>query len=372
MSSSRFYRSNESQNVLKDRGKTTTVLCMIFVGTLAFSMLKWVCSEVEFRDIVLSFVVVNGALLTAEFLSRCCLLIEEVRHIGTRYRNDKFALVRRAFCCNTSTVWFAILTGFLFVIHSDNLSVVNIQSIDCRVHFAVLVYCSIMHSFLQTHQSLLTESIFLEQMEGIHYGSGMAYGFFYGYLNLILPNHGHGESKNLKERIEKFQREEELGSDSFPIKKLFILIPRSSYLPGNLKELAEDRMEALKKKQLDPVILNRAGVMGRNYGGTTVYRIKCDESKFGRKHIYAAVEGATPLLTLYNIYENAAARVRFSREHKEELIFVFYKTLFNILQNDARTRDFCHLIYYNDLDEYGNRVNVGDIVLSEIERLKFR
>lgn len=89
------------------------------------------------------------------------------------------------------------------------------------------------------------KNIWIENSNGFDYGSGMAHSFFYGYLNIVLPNKGD-ENYALKELMEIYESTENI---KFPIKKLFLLIPRSLYCPPNLSEISKGpkiHMEAAK------------------------------------------------------------------------------------------------------------------------------
>lgn len=66
---------------------------------------------------------------------------------------------------------------------------------------------------------------------GLDYGSGMAYSFFHGYLNYVLPNTG-GEDKNLKEIMTDFESKNGI---KFEVYKLFILVPKSMRCPVSLE-----------------------------------------------------------------------------------------------------------------------------------------
>lgn len=105
------------------------------------------------------------------------------------------------------------------------------------------------------------------------------------------------------------------------IKKLFILLPSSLYLPPDLKEISNDWMESAgvnksitKKliknnfwnikiffffKNLETIILDRSGVKSRTYH-KTVYRLRTKGPEIiNAKYIYLAVEGASPLQTFF-------------------------------------------------------------------------
>lgn len=71
---------------------------------------------------------------------------------------------------------------------------------------------------------------FIRGVEIIDYGGGMATSYYYGYLNLVLPNKEYGNT-GIVERIETYEDKQGV---LVPEKKLFILVPRSCHLPVNL------------------------------------------------------------------------------------------------------------------------------------------
>lgn len=58
----------------------------------------------------------------------------------------------------------------------------------------------------------------------------MATSYYYGYLNLVLPNKEYANT-GIVERIETYEDSQGV---LVPEKKLFIMVPRSCHLPVNL------------------------------------------------------------------------------------------------------------------------------------------
>lgn len=67
---------------------------------------------------------------------------------------------------------------------------------------------------------------------GIDYGAGMAYSYYYGYLNLILNKIGESDL-NLKDAMQIYESKEEI---KFELYKMFILIPKSMHCLVSLDE----------------------------------------------------------------------------------------------------------------------------------------
>lgn len=85
-----------------------------------------------------------------------------------------------------------------------------------------------------------------------------------------------------------------------PVKKLFILIPSSSYITKDLKQSSNWFEHA---KNLQTIKVDRAGVKKRTYF-STMYKIIPDGPDSGKKPVYLATEGATPVLTNLEVQLN--------------------------------------------------------------------
>ncbi|XP_020299426.1 stimulator of interferon genes protein isoform X2 [Pseudomyrmex gracilis] len=207
------------------------------------------------------------------------------------------------------------------------------------------------------------QSCSLAAMKGLDYGTGMAYSYYYGYLRLVLPSTGTRDSKSINEKIENFEDNHNV---NFTVHKLFILISSSGYIPPDLKE-ASQWMESAS--ELEEETRNRAGNIGRKYRNN-VYKIYPGGLKPGVKPYYVVAEGASPLLTFHEVIQHNHPESELFKRYKTEIIKTFYEKLQNILQSNPDTRDLCELIYYNDYDSSGVKVNVGELILERIYKLR--
>ncbi|XP_011332843.1 stimulator of interferon genes protein isoform X3 [Ooceraea biroi] len=148
----------------------------------------------------------------------------------------------------------------------------------------------------------------LSAMKGLDYGTGMAYSYYYGYLRVILPSTGTA-TKGIIEKIENFEDNHNI---TFPVHRMFILIPSSGYIPPDLKDASCQWMESAQ--ELEAETRNRAGTIRRNYHNSA-YKIYPDGQK-SSKPKYVVVEGATPLLTYYEIQKH---------NHPESAVYQRYK-----------------------------------------------
>lgn len=150
---------------------------------------------------------------------------------------------------------------------------------------------------------------------------------------------------------------------TFPVKKLFILVPNSLYTPG---KLSGDNL--ILARNLESIFLNRAGIAKRSYFNS-VYKIK-------DTNWYVTVEGASPLLTFYQ----AMAGNDVLRQHREAIVLSFVAKLRQLLLEDPSCRNLCEVVHINgennvlvritvvcineictslDHDEYGQEMDYG-------------
>ncbi|XP_025162643.1 stimulator of interferon genes protein isoform X2 [Harpegnathos saltator] len=202
-------------------------------------------------------------------------------------------------------------------------------------------------------------------LNGLDYGTGMAYSYYYGYLRLVLPSTGTS-SKGIVEKIENFEDKHGI---TFPVHKLFILIPSSGYIPPDLKEVSDQWMESAQ--ELEEEIRNRAGIVGRTYRNN-VYKIYPGGQKSGVDPVYVVVEGATPLLTFYEIQKHNHSETAVCRQFRQEIISSFHTKLHSVLQNEFDTKNLCEIIYYDDYNsDPGTKINIAKLILERVSKIKY-
>jgi len=170
-------------------------------------------------------------------------------------------------------------------------------------------------------------------------------------------------SKGIVEKIENFEDNHNV---TFPVHRIFILIPSSGYIPPDLKDASYQWME--RAQDLEEETHNRAGIIAIKYHNSA-YKIYPDGRKLDSPK-YVVVEGATPLLTFYEIQRHNHPESAVYQKYKKDVIEMFYTKLREILQDEPDTRDLCELIYYDDFDSYGTKVNIAKIILERISKIK--
>ncbi|XP_050446752.1 stimulator of interferon genes protein homolog isoform X2 [Cataglyphis hispanica] len=293
--------------------------------------------------------------LFCDLILRLCQTLISLTNMDQQHGRSFSSIVSHYFALNTASAAVFVIGVFLFLIAST--MIVR----GCPLHhvwdfgpyFCVPL---IMFSFYLLRITDLAEwerFFDLGSMKGLDYGTGMAYSFYYGYLRLILPNRGTTDSKSIIEKIENF---EDKHGVTFPVHKLFILISSSGYMPPNLKEVSDQWME--NAHELEEEKRDRAGTIGRTYRNNA-YKIYPNGRNSGASPVYVVVEGATPLLTFYEVQKHSHPESPIYKQYKNDITMMFYKKLREILQNEPNTRNMCELIYYDDYDLEGAKVNIA-------------
>ncbi|CAL7941911.1 unnamed protein product [Xylocopa violacea] len=223
--------------------------------------------------------------------------------------------------------------------------------------------CSISYILLEVYKR--NKKLDINSIQGLDCGTCMAYSYYYGYLKLILPP---TETLN-KGVIEKIENIEDIQTIKIAVYKLFVLVPASSYVPPDLKEVSYGWMESAIN--LEDEIRNRAGVKGRTYHNS-VYKIYPNGDRVNCKPIYIVAEGATPLLTFFEAMKHAHKETNIYQQHYKDIVLKFYEKLKELIDNDPECTGRCELIYYNDYDNNGGKVNVAKVILDRLYEIQKR
>ncbi|KAI4494434.1 hypothetical protein M0802_008926 [Mischocyttarus mexicanus] len=202
-------------------------------------------------------------------------------------------------------------------------------------------YCFVIILFKTPILSQRNVNLNISNMNGLDYGTGMAFSYYYGYLKIILPSTGTAS----KGFIEKLENLEDNHNISVSVKKLFILIPSSAYTSPDLKDFSNSWMES-------------------------ALQLEKEEKKPSVKPEYVAIEGASPLLTMFEVQKHSHPESATYTKYHKQIIKAFYLKLKDIIYNDLNCRDLCELIYYEDYNSDGTKVNVAKIILERISKLK--
>uniref|UniRef100_W5N4B5 Stimulator of interferon genes protein n=1 Tax=Lepisosteus oculatus TaxID=7918 RepID=W5N4B5_LEPOC len=256
------------------------------------------------------------ALSTGSILRGACLLVEElVNHSFSRYRGNLMKMLKACFH-RGHFLCLAVVCVFNQLEPEDWLSV------------CMACICSLLFSAMGLCDPAAVEVSEIVEQRKMNVGHGLAWSFYTGYLRLILPT-------GLEASIEEYHASRSAAvlqhRDTW---KLHILIPLSCCIPDKLEE-ADDNISFLDN--LPDITIDRAGIRKRVFKHSiyTVY----DQAK--RPH-YCVVEYATPLVTLYQMSQEAMAG--FDAEERLQQSTLFFRTLRDILESSRECRGRYRLI----------------------------
>lgn len=317
-----------------------------------FQMKNDNCNLTSSKKLLYIIFCINAVVVSINVLLRSYLCIQNA-HSNTNLINNNFKNF-------IFTVIFSIQL-MIYVI----LTVINYENLYNYIQkFDILISCILILSIVVLIIDIIDqgkESTFdINLLQGLDYGTGLAYSYYYGYLRFVLPTTG---SLN-KGLIEKLENIEDKNNISVAVHKLLILIPESSYIPPDLKEASYKWMESART--LEDEIRDRAGVKNRVYRNT-IYKIFPGGNR-NSTPIYVPVEGATPLLTFNEVQKHAHPETKVYSKYRKDIAKKFYEKLKEIISEDPECADKCELIYYKDYNENGMKVNVAEVILDRLQR----
>ncbi|XP_064457177.1 stimulator of interferon genes protein-like isoform X2 [Ornithodoros turicata] len=168
-------------------------------------------------------------------------------------------------------------------------------------------------------------------------GSDLAVAYYSGYLKLLenAPQtssvHDHS---SLLDRIKEYEKDNKV---NVAVKKLFILMPESCSIGPVLGNDDDDGIEVANA--MKELRVSRAGTKHRKYSNTVYIITNGDDDLF-----YCVAEGATPLLTLFDMKEQNIL----TEEEMTEQMGIFKHTLEKLLSTDCKCGELFKLITYED------------------------
>jgi hypothetical protein len=357
-------RTRRRKTLPKLRSSLSQIL-IYFVGLFFFIVsLATSKTDLPYTDVIFVLIsVLIPLLFLLELVFRTLYIAEEYHHLVTRYENSYWTLFK-------DTFYFSPTIGFIFIVSLFTCLFMYMKhgEVPHRLWYdlgVVSLTSSLLSALvLQRNANLkcgpLYNSLWIENSNGLDYGSGMAHSFFHGYLKLIIPKTGTKE-KHLEEVMKDY---EDTHGVKLVFHKLFILIPKSLYCPVSLKN-DEISPSIEESTSLEEKVMTVAGVQNRVYKNS-VYKIKSDD---GRK-VYVCAEYATPLKTFKDVVNFNGEHSKYYQKHKNEIVLHFYLTLQKVLKEHENCTDFCELIFYDDKNENDKYKDVGQILLQRIRKLQ--
>lgn len=301
-------------------------------------------------------------IIVLEIAFRLCVLVEESCTNHLQFNGNEIAKLT-----NCTKIGFAIIAasifGFLILLMTlEQCPFLHMWNFGIAAVLSAIGFSYFLLKVILLDENNTNQSVAVSAMNGLDYGTGMAYSFFYGYLKIILPSTGTA-SKGLLERIRHFEDDQNV---TVAIKKLFILIPASSHIPPDLKEASDNWMESVKVIEEER---DRAGLKSRLYRNN-IYRIYPGGEDTTERPIYIVVEGATPILTFFEVQQHSHRETILYKEHRRDILSAFHEKLKELIDTNLDCRGLCELVYYEDYDRNGKKNNIGKILLERIRKLQ--
>ncbi|XP_019881480.1 stimulator of interferon genes protein homolog [Aethina tumida] len=343
------------------RIRTSTSKFIIFLTGVLCSLIPVFKSD----NLYMSVFLYNLGLITIfilDYFHRVLLLIEEKNHLISRYNGRYWTLIHNFIYMPKVAVIILIFsvcfTSYVWGNNNNRTDFYDFVETNFLLHFPwYLLSLYLINKLLEVDTSIIHFSLWISNNHGIDYGAGMAYSYYYGYLNLILNKIGESDL-NLKDAMQIYESKEEI---KFELYKMFILIPKSMHCLVSLDESVDIECA----KSLLEKTITRAGVRDRVYKNP-VYKIKSDD---GWKYLVA--EYASPLKTFKEVVEHSRHE-RHSYIYRclqSDIVQQFYITLNQIL-SDNRASELCDLIYYEDIDMDGKTLDISKILMTRIKQLQ--
>ncbi|XP_068708900.1 stimulator of interferon genes protein 7-like [Montipora foliosa] len=312
--------------IAKPRGKYAFIAAAIVVAISALVLVKaTVAHATEVREdkekvlfVIFGIGLLVLSLAIGEIMQRLCLLFEEIRHKETRYHGRWRTVLNSTFAFTYSGYMLIVfVVSIITVSYALYANSNTFFRSDYVILFCLNSFLVPLLSFLVGFRELsIVEVSQINERENKNVADGLAWSYYFGYLKLVLPVLEDQISKSEKYRFKVTK------------KKLFILLPKSCYTYETIDK-ADPRV--ISDGNLPAYELNRGGILKRVYRHT-VHRIvmpRPDGDVEEPDHII--LEYATPLMSLYDMSQNAEAGL--SREQRDEQVVLFIRKLKEILDS---------------------------------------
>ncbi|XP_034934625.1 stimulator of interferon genes protein [Chelonus insularis] len=357
---------NKDDRTYDDVPKQSSSLLYYLFLSILLIIIAAICIRLVYRDsywkaiihIWTVFVIFILTLATGSFVSRIVNCLAELEHLNTKYDGQLYAILKVTFDFNLTSIIIIVLCccSIANQFKSINNYIEYFNLSNLLISIAAIILCYNVDLFGSKSTTFRT----IDALGGVDYGTGMAYSYFYGYLRIILPPDGL-QNPGIRTKMVDYESHHNV---KIPVKKLFILIPKSGHIPPDLKDASDNWLEGTTS--LTNVIRDRAGIKRRSYKNT-VYKIHPEGEDSNHRPVYITVEGATPMLTLNEIIKHSHKQTEIYRHSHKEIVAVFYKTLQELLNSDPDCRDVCELIYYDDYPN-NEKINIGKLLLYKIRK----
>ena len=252
--------------------------------------------------LMLSFII-------GKVMLKICQFCEEMRHRHTRYNGSLKKVLGSTFAFSSGDSFFSFVTVFLLVLsYVLQLGCTTFSHVDNQFWILCLNSCwvALLSFAVGCREPSILEVSRINERENKNVADGLAWGYYFAYLKVVLPKLDEqiGKSEEYRDKISR--------------KKLYILIPKNGYIFPSIQE-ADSRVTVAKKLTFT---IDRAGTP-RTYT-LTVHRIQFASET---EPCYLVLEYCTTLMTLYEMNTEAGL----SREQRDEQV-LFLILLFSFVK----------------------------------------
>ncbi|XP_077979809.1 stimulator of interferon genes protein 2-like [Glandiceps talaboti] len=293
-------------------------------------------------------------LVISEVIRRFCLLTEELRHFHDRYDGKVSKILKATYRVRqyqSLSVLFILALAVLLILWWYTPAIFSGYFYRYRdlmlVNMAVACLTNVFLSLKTPSDVEISE--FSEQ-DHLNVAHGLAWSFYFGYLNIILPE--------LENTIAKSEWNDKMKDGDLPA-KVFIVIPESCVIPSNI---GEDHPNVIFQNKLPPVIKHRAGVRDRQYVNS-VYQVTDVIRGYPQ---YCILEYATPIASLYDMSMHPESGLNAEDRHQQ--VQIFLRTLQKILDSSPECRKRCVLVPISGSD-YG-KYPLASVITKTIRQVK--
>lgn len=355
-----------------DTGHKTTLVFISFIVVslvIGIHLLVTNDSSITLIDLLVTILFYNIVFMTGDMLVQFCQCMMQIKSTN----NSRNVNNDMSYEAGQKTSFELTMTTSVFIIHLIIFIILNVldsaqfynsmQKFDALTCIHWILFSWMFSKIINLVKwSGKKKTCIIDSMQGLDYGTGMAYSYYYGYLKLILPSPGT-LTKGLREKIENTEDKHNI---TIAVHKLLILIPSSSYVPPDLKDASYQWMESAIDLEVD--IRDRAGTKRRSYHNN-IYKIYPNGKQSNCAPLYVVAEGATPLLTFFEVQKHSHRETNIYKKYHTHIVKKFHETLKELLNNDPECSDLCELIYYDDYDDNGIKVNIAKIILERLSKI---
>ena len=281
--------------LFKRRGKTatfTSAIAVVIISAMLFFTVKG--KEKEFPSPEFTIALQTLSVVLGEMIRRLILVSEEFKHISTRYQGNWKRIFKATFTIDfcMRSLLAAIISTFIVCCHQLYEGYEILSRPDLVILFFLnSLLVGQLFFLVGLRQLSPVETSDLIEKENKNVADGLAWGYYFGYLKLVLPK--------LKDQIGK----SELFRYEITKKKLFILLPKTCYTFADIVD-ADSRVTWVGK--LPELKINRGGIKERIYKHS-VHKIEMPRPDGEVERYHVILEYARPLMNLYDMSQHADA-----------------------------------------------------------------